>query len=476
MGKTPVAPKASVKAGTTFSTVPGGRYRWTKNGDGTYTIFGVPVMAELKEGEKDAPFDVDKDWLEKAVKHALLKRGENYVAPLHVYHHDMMGMGRTESGGVVMPKEVRGVRLDGKPVWAIFADLEHIPESVFSRIAKGELLYRSVELPKWEEDPEILSLALLPDEAPFFKFELMTLGEEYQGAQLANKRFQRFEGRTNAVAGMRMNDGRKHILFRFAEDSVEDDKDKKDEEKDKEPKLGSIAGLAPDATKRMDDAPPAIPDVAPEVKPDGDSQVLSFLKKLASYLGMKDEEEKPGGEIELGDDKDEDNKAPVDQDTPKEPAGVKMSGTEVAELSGQVSGLLAREHERVKQEGIDRLTGAALSELDGYTLTDEIRSTVRRFAAVGKDDLAAFVKVFKTSATKRPPGSFSEYERLNAGGHAESEPKEVLAYSSKGPKALESARRYAKMHEQLKGRVGASLASFIEIQMEAEARTLSARN
>lgn len=157
----------------------GGNYRASQEPDGTWTIHDVPIFGEnleeyvLKNGSKHR-LAYDRAWLESAVTRAQARAADGYLAPLHVNHH---GEGKpTPRAGFILPSAVRDITLAGKKVAAIFADLKKIPAAIYEQIKSLELPYRSAETPIRGE-PEVLSLALLPD-PPRFKFPMLTVGSE----------------------------------------------------------------------------------------------------------------------------------------------------------------------------------------------------------------------------------------------------------------------------------------------------------
>lgn len=145
-------------------------YKAKREADGSYSIFGVPVFAEVPKGEKGAPFDLDRAWLQAAVDVSKVRHGEGYLAPLHFQHHD----GRSEnykSGHYVLSRVGRE-RIGGRLQWTAYANFLKLTEGDFASIMSGHVPYRSVEIDKYEEF-EIESLALLSHHTPFHKFKLL---------------------------------------------------------------------------------------------------------------------------------------------------------------------------------------------------------------------------------------------------------------------------------------------------------------
>jgi hypothetical protein len=175
----------------------GGNYLWSRNSDGTYNLFDVPVFAthvrklgmKLVAGKDGSPkleenvVNVNEAWLNKAIEHNRRRLDhDKYMGALHVRHHPQPGSGdqdKTEPAGHFILKYVRPTLFDGEVLPLLYADFVKIPAAVFERIRSGLLPYRSIESlpPKFEE---IDSIALLDTETPWFRLPMLTPGEEIQ--------------------------------------------------------------------------------------------------------------------------------------------------------------------------------------------------------------------------------------------------------------------------------------------------------
>jgi hypothetical protein len=207
--------------GTTSAPLPltqiGGRHRAVQASDGTWTIFGVPVFAAFKDVRHKAkdgkPVEYTVQFLRKVVSRHQMRLRDGYVAPVHVHHHgDQRGTRRI--GGIV-PRRIERRPYDGKPLDFLVADLVGIHPDDFSRIQRQEFPYPSVEIdPK---EPEILSLALLSDEAPFFR-HMLSIGEAI---------VQRLTRESApAIAFRALPAGHARVLFSFSGGRRLDDKSK----------------------------------------------------------------------------------------------------------------------------------------------------------------------------------------------------------------------------------------------------------
>jgi hypothetical protein len=151
-------------------------YSATQNEDGTWDIHDVPFFSshiDDRGGEAEA---YPVSWLTEAVKLAQDREAsDGYLGPLHVQHHAPGN--QVTFAGKIRLSGVKALRFEGRPTPTIFGDLVQVPDAVFQDIKSGQLPYRSVEI-KGPNDPEILSLALLDHEVPFFRYAVMQISRE----------------------------------------------------------------------------------------------------------------------------------------------------------------------------------------------------------------------------------------------------------------------------------------------------------
>lgn len=148
-------------------------YKAKLGSDGFYEIRDVPVFSEVPKGVKGAPFDIDGAWLRAALARSRIREREGYLAPLHFEHH--AGGEKNFKAGHYRLTRVGTLRVGGESKSVLFADFVKLPESVFQAIMRNEWPYRSVEIVRYS-DHEIESVALLDDDTPFHKFELLNAG------------------------------------------------------------------------------------------------------------------------------------------------------------------------------------------------------------------------------------------------------------------------------------------------------------
>lgn len=463
--------------------IPGGAYTAVQNTDGTWNIKDVPIMAEVKKGDKRAPFDVTKEWLSACVLRArdLFKNGK-YLAPLHIKHHEM-GQ-ETQRAGFFLPTQVKTILYDGSDTDAILADLLSIPDAIFRRIEKGELPYRSVEIAKWET-PEINSLALLDDDAPFFRFELLTIGKKVpQGDAVVLD-----TEMAPAWAYASATDGGGAILFKFGDEDKKKPNEEKEGEEDKGANAEEDKGPMPDGkvpSCKMCGTKCAACDskmggkggsmgagAGPGAEGAGDlamdkatyDEVMSIKAMLVNILGpgyMKEPGRVPTDKpVEMPE-------AKKNEEPKKKPIMAKeesMNMEEVAKLTARLAAIEQIEAARAKEEGVAKLVAKATAELKGYPLNEGAVAKLKVIAEKGGEDAVnAFVSSYKEAVPKDPPRSLGEYEaRVGV-----QDPDEVKKFSAMGPEALEKARKFSAMYDQLKGRTAATRERFIEIQFNAE--------
>lgn len=441
-----IASAGSADVGTK-ATMAGGRYRFSANDDGTYNIHDVEIMGEMASHARMNPKPVGAKWHQRAVDRAKLRAKEGYVAPLHVYHHGD-GDGRTERAGFVLPTKVGTTVVGGKKMATIYADLQRIPAAVFERIKNGELPYRSVELPPWTHEPEILSLALLPDEAPHFKFALLKPGEEIAADSVTH-----YSNDVEAPlrAGYRLASGEAIILCRNRFGGAKFmEKDEKDE---------GAKMMQPDELEAA---------IVAVLKKHG------VIKDEAKEGEMAEDEEE---EVEMANDKATNtNQAPTEQAAGKPSA---IASAETIKLQARVAALEKNDADRKADEAAQTLMRAVRAEhLADYDLDEKAEALMLKLArANDREGLVTFATVYADTADPRKPNTLADYENRAARGRA-SDSKEVAAFATKGPDALDRARKIASEYRKLKAHVPdypLSLERYIAVQFERDTELAAAR-
>ncbi len=385
----------------------GGSYPAEQNEDGTWDIKDVPIFAFTPEGARGNDEPIDAKWMKKAIKKAKQRMDEGYLAPLHILHHEP-GV-QPERAGHFIPTHVGTIRHDGEDVDALYARLVKIPDRIFQRIRAEELPFRSVEIFCFES-PEINSLALLDTEVPFFRLPLLTVGETV--VRETREDSSQFEDQP--LVAMAAGSGAGAYLFRFKESDMGSKTAKKfmppkdDEEEKVEVNVGDDEE-EPEKMEADSDVTDAVEKITSIMEPLG-----TLIAQLQKLLG--------GGEATPGE---------------GQPVEMKAKATGAA-AEGRIAALEAFKAETIREKKIAALVSEAEDRLegDGYHLADSTRTRIRKFAAVGKEELAEFVASFREHATPDPRNNLETLP-----GKQGTLPHEVSKYAEQGPEALAEARR-----------------------------------
>lgn len=368
-------------------------YKARREADGFYSITGVPVFAEVPKGVKGAPYDIDKDWLEAALSKSKVREKEGYLAPLHFEHHG--GPDKSFKAGHYRLTRIGRVKIGGEMKFALYADFLKIPAHVMHSVMANEWPYRSVEIVRYQEH-EIESVALLDDDSPFHKFELLnsdSIELDDDGDSTAR------EWQIAGPVAFAKTDAGYAGLFRFSEARMKFTV-KPDGKggfaafgEDGKPAAGDIAGaeIAVEQHITFD----KLPDDADE------------LKKMAKAISAK---LKQLAKCEDDDEEDENNPhKPADTDK-----GMKAGALDAATAARFDN--LEREVNTMKAEkaqiGMVESAVAALKK-DGYHVSDITRASIATYAATGKEALATFLADYRRLATKDGPETMGDAQEQN---------------------------------------------------------------
>jgi hypothetical protein len=410
---------------TNLSDLPGGGYAAKQRPDGTWDILDVPIMGTIDEGERRNEEEIGVEWMQEAIAKAKSREAEGYLAPLHIQHHEF-GV-TTRRAGFVLPTRVGTVRYEGEEIPALYADLLAIPEDVFASIERAEIPYRSVEIHDWDV-PEINSLALLEDEVPFFRFEMLTIGAKSKVR--ATETVDVFRGSTSPLLAIASAGSGGRALFRLEEPTMKID-----------PKTGKPIKLADeDETKDEEEKTPLWAQ-----------KLLEGMAKIVSKLGVDDDD---------GDKEADDDSTPVEPDEKES-----LAATETAKIAGRLAALEQKVEKRDQDDAVKGLADAAAAKLaaDGYEVDPKTRGSLELFYAQGESVGDAFVEEFRKNTPKDPPPTLGDLEA------ADSElPDEVMKFSTKDPDTFDFAKKKAKEFEELKarGHMGSmTLERFLELNV-----------
>lgn len=360
--------------------------------DGTWTIFDVPVFAELVDDRREETFRVDLGWLMRAFARGKTREREGYLPPVHVRHHgDADGV---DEAGHFRFARIGPIQHGGKTVHAIFVDLVGVGPKTYDAIRKGKLAYRSVEILD-PDTAEIDSLALLDHEVPFLRLPLLRVTSERPVALAQNTPALCYQAASSGPAVA--------VLFRFQETTMADeDKDKDDDDKK-------------DMKSYMED------------------EVLAILKAIAAKLGIGAEEEAEEAEVE--------EEAPamaaaVEVATPGANLSASSPETEGA-LVGMQAKLAQLEAQLAARDQADRLNKIA-TDMSARNLPAEAVGKFRAMAkAHGEDRAIGFAQAAMSYGPGPDPSPTWTGE---VRGASPADAPEVAAFAAQGPEALERAR------------------------------------
>jgi hypothetical protein len=434
----------------------GGKYLWSRNADGTYNVFDVPVFLKhvRKLGMKIEPdeagnlkavdnvVNVDEKWLSRAVEINRTRRESgNYLGPLHVHHHPRV-LGepdKSERAGHFVLKYVKPVEYEGETLPGLYVDFIKVPAHIFEEIRKGLLPYRSVESlpPKYEE---IDSIALLDTETPWFRLPLLTLGQEIKreifSASAAEQVLQGY-----ARAGQAWG-----ALCYFAGEQFEEKKEKPKEEDDEAKKKADVGGKK-EGGEAKEDAGKNVTAGAEgqEVQADeeeskeiSESEGSAVMPKILECLQAISKQNEIIIKHFAG------QAAPS---TPPADAPVIEPKPAMQASADQAEGLAlkATVAKLQKERDVEKKVKAAFSGLAAYNLAADEEPKLIAVAMDSSDPdkvIARFVDTVKKYAQTMP----SRDVLHGAAGDAppetripEGTPDEVRSYAAKGPEALKRA-------------------------------------
>ena len=428
-------------------------YAFQKLNSGLFKVFNIPIMAEVPQGQKENRNKIGPKWMKAAVKRAALRwKQDKYKAPLHVEHHG--GGADTSPAGFIMPHSVKQMRYEGKPVWAIFADLEVHPH-ILQEIQAKELPFRSVEIFDWAK-PEINSMALLRSEVPFFRFDLLELGEEVSPVE-------RFASQVPLQACRAFAHGNS-ILFSFQDranlmskkfesraeradvDRYEYEEGKEEEKKEEEKLAAKLEEIEEEEEEKEEKEKIEFQDEG------GMAAILDLLSQIAEKLGV--------GEVEEVEDIEEVSEAEI--------AVAPVEQKAMAALTGKVAALEARERKRKAQNMHTKMIDVAMTELSAWYPDETTKKNLKTLVAASNrphETVKAFVSSYKQSVPRFPHNTFSEFEA----SFSQSDDPSVMRFAADGADALDLARGFNQQFDELeaKGMITTKRADFIQIQMDA---------
>lgn len=193
---------------------PVGAFDATQHSDGTYTIHRVPIFSVHVDERGPVPEVYDLGYLEQCVTKAHVReKFGGYLGPIHVRHHPSETV---VPAGNLRVLGIANMLYEGVATPTVFSDLVRVPPEAFEAIKAGRLPYRSVELPpEGPANPEILSLALLDHEVPYFRYANMQIRRISAEGQKARTYA------TVACYGQGCSGATRSVTFRFPSGSAQ---------------------------------------------------------------------------------------------------------------------------------------------------------------------------------------------------------------------------------------------------------------
>ncbi len=506
--------------------IPGGNYTAVRETDGTWTVKDVPIFAELPAGMRENEAKVSTRWMEAAIdRHNMLETQQGHLPPCHIAHHDM-GQD-TQKLGFFRIHSIRPIMQEGAEVPALFADILGLNDESLEKIKNRELPYRSVEIVEWER-PEFASLALLADESPFFKMEMLSIGEEILNTNLNPQASEPLVamsgGNTERAALLFSFKGRRKMSIteklkeKFSrkfqdDDKKKDDDDDKDDDKKfqdegKDEDNGDDNGKGVDIDgdgdndiqlqEVTDDVAGQIAAMIAEFQESIPSMIQEYLDGINPLGGSGDV--LPGEEEELIPEAEPEFDIPpaeapvdleleaVDDENPFEPEDeeepMRLGGRrgmyrdnqekdmkQFAQMAGRVAALENQNNARAK---VQKLTGVvdravAILREAGWDVPKSAIKTMRELARDSRTPgktVKAFAKSYMRHSPKDPAKTLEELTTQRAG-----ESEDVMKFAAKGPETLERARLLGREYTELKDsgfNWSCSMADHIEAHIEGE--------
>ena len=374
--------------------------------DGTWTIHDVPIFAEHTDDRGEESVEFSAKWLSRALKRAKVREDEGYLPPLHVAHHGSPE--DVQAAGKFRVTRMATINHGGKEVLALYADLVGVRPEFYSRIRRGELSYRSVEILD-VDNPEIDSLALLDHEVPYFRFPLLRVQE---GARR----------RATPVLAYSAVGRARTVLVQFAEEAAMPEDNKPEEEEEK---------MAADQALKA---------------------IAKMLAKIADKLGVEDDD----------DDDEEGPEEPPVQDAAEPievPAVVdhEAAGAQVA-MAARLEALEHKLADSERQRRVDAHAGKLGSR--GYNA-----DAVREFRSIadkhGEQAALSFAKGLDQLGPSEPPRNWAGELRTE-----DPDPAEVAVFAAQGPEQLEKARSLHQSWQRTAS--GVELGEYLMINMDPQ--------
>ena len=436
-------------------------------------IHDVPIFCACEREAADGSLRVfDAQWVMAAVEAAQSKAvRESYLPPLHVYHHHNPDGDPVKPAGFFQVKRAGPLELDGVVRLAAFADLVITDAAVQADVITTKYPYRSVEIFEPDGEPKIDSLALLDHRPPYLTLPMLMVGQVNDATPrgVADATFSASDyldadgDGVGVVASVRRGSA---LLFQRIPTMTATEAT---------PTTSPATPDEPTNANATPTQPTLFEDDGEEMAEGGGGLDVSAICKAIE-----------SGEIPIGDFEELEaamaarrgaqTEEAMDEPEPAPIPGESMSA-EVAELRGKVRGLEAKDQARdaadAEKAAEDRRTadvGEAFERLKSKPLGshDALREELTTFHRDhGPEAFSRYVAGMEKAAGGDLPEEDDTPVDENPGGA----PKEALAFSKHGMKAVDQATSFYRQWEQLSRAGGTRLdaKTYVQINMSRTA-------
>ena len=354
------------------------KYSWTKEDDGTYTIYGVPIFAKHDDGKRKVGDSEIKDILENYQKNV----ASGYYSRIFIGHHnpyskETMVDNREGAGYIDQLVEESGV---------LYCDFSKVPEKVFKEIQKDKYPYRSPEYAS--KTHRITGLALLESQEPYLLSPILKLEDEEIAIYCTDVEPELYQKGNEMPEEKKLEDNIEEDVM--SEEKPEEDKEQYSEEAPEE---------APKKKEVIEDVKNEVPA---EQAPDKMESIMGMLKILVDALVKNNTAKDETGEIA---DKQIDPPQSSSISYQKNEIEEKAEPSELDKLKAKVADLESKQHDEVLNYQLKELCKSKCINYDDHILlfsnlgTEEVKK--QYISTLGKMEVkSAMPEHFMSSKAK----------------------------------------------------------------------------